>query len=89
MPISSWPSARAPSFSSRAMTRARDTLIGSPISTARASSASNSGLGGANVALIPGADLNPAAIVPVLKIGLQRFDAPNNLTVDAAKINPA
>jgi hypothetical protein len=30
--------------------------------------------------------LLPAAIVPVLNIGIQKFDAPNNLTVDASKI---
>jgi hypothetical protein len=30
----------------------------------------------------------PAAIVPVLKIGIQRFDQPNSLTVDAAEVNP-
>jgi len=34
-------------------------------------------------------DLNPAAIVPVREIGIQRFDKPNNMTVDAAKVNPA
>jgi hypothetical protein len=33
------------------------------------------------------ADLNPAAIVPVLEIGLQRFDKESNLAIDAAKIN--
>jgi hypothetical protein len=30
----------------------------------------------------------PTAIVPVVKIGIQRFDKPNNLTVDAAEKNP-
>lgn len=30
----------------------------------------------------------PAAIVPVLKIGIQRFDNPSSLTVDAAEVNP-
>ena len=33
--------------------------------------------------------LTPAAIVAVRRIGLQRFPEENNLTVDAAKINPA
>jgi len=33
-------------------------------------------------------DLRPAAIVPILKIGIQRFDDPSNLTVDASKVNP-
>ena len=31
-------------------------------------------------------DLKPTAIVPVLEIGLQRFDEPSNLTVNAAEI---
>lgn len=30
----------------------------------------------------------PTAIVPVLKVGIQRFDKPNPLTVDASEINP-
>jgi len=32
--------------------------------------------------------INPAAIVPIQKIGLQRFDKPNNMTADAAVVNP-
>ena len=32
--------------------------------------------------------LNPAAIVPILKIGLQKFNKPNNMTADAAIVNP-
>jgi hypothetical protein len=32
--------------------------------------------------------LLPAAIVPVVKIGIQRFDQPSSLTVDAAEVNP-
>lgn len=32
--------------------------------------------------------LTPAAIVAVRRIGLQRFTEENNLTVDAAKVNP-
>jgi len=31
----------------------------------------------------------PAAIIPVTKIGIQRFPKANNLTVDAAEVNPA
>jgi hypothetical protein len=31
-------------------------------------------------------DLRPAAIVPVLEIGLQRVDEPSSLTVDAAEL---
>ena len=30
----------------------------------------------------------PTALVPVKELGLQKFDASNNLTVDAAKVNP-
>ena len=33
--------------------------------------------------------LTPAAIVPVLELGLQKFDTINNLSVDAAVVNPA
>jgi hypothetical protein len=33
-------------------------------------------------------ELKPAAIIPVLELGLQKFEKENNLTVDAAKINP-
>jgi hypothetical protein len=39
----------------------------------------------------PPTDVNslmPAAIVPVTRIGLHRFDTPNSLTVDAAEVNP-
>src|SRR5262252_9446056 len=45
------------------------------------------GIQGANIGLgSPG--LVPAAIVPVLEIGLQKFDEVNNLSVDAAEVNP-
>lgn len=47
-------------------------------------------LQGANVPTM--ADPNtllPAAVVFVQRVGLQRFDKPNNLTVDAANVNPA
>jgi len=44
---------------------------------------------GANISTDPtGESLLPAAIIPVLKIGIQRFDKPNQLTVDAAIVNP-
>jgi hypothetical protein len=46
------------------------------------------GLAATNIGLEPG-DLLPAAIVPVKKIGLHRFNEPNNLTVDAAEANPS
>lgn len=47
------------------------------------------GIAGANINQGPTEDnLLPAAIVPVLKIGIQRFPKPNSLTVDASQINP-
>ena len=43
------------------------------------------GIAAANIG--EGADsLRPAAIVPVMEIGLQRFDEPSGLTVDAAEV---
>ena len=33
-------------------------------------------------------DLKPAAMLAVMELGLQRFDKENNLSVDAAKVNP-
>jgi hypothetical protein len=33
-------------------------------------------------------DVKPAAIIPVLEIGLQKFEKENNISVDAAKVNP-
>jgi hypothetical protein len=33
-------------------------------------------------------DLQPTALVPVLNIGLQQFPKVNNLSVDAADVNP-
>lgn len=35
-----------------------------------------------------GTDLSPAVILPVLNIGIQRTDIVNNLSVDAAEVNP-
>lgn len=43
------------------------------------------GIQGANVSRGE-SDLVPAAIVPILEIGIQKFDEPNPLTVDATKI---
>lgn len=31
-------------------------------------------------------ELNPAAVIAIIQIGLQRFDALNNLSVDAAQV---
>lgn len=33
-------------------------------------------------------DLKPAVIIPVVGIGLQKFEKENNLSADAAKVNP-
>ena len=44
-------------------------------------------IGAANAADATGT-FYPTALVPVKELGLQRFDAPNNLTVDAAEVNP-
>jgi hypothetical protein len=33
-------------------------------------------------------EVNPTAIVPVMEIGLQKFDREGALSVDAAKVNP-
>jgi hypothetical protein len=47
------------------------------------------GLQGANVPTSPdGKNFLPAAIALVQRVGIQRFDSPNNLTVDAAQVNP-
>jgi hypothetical protein len=47
------------------------------------------GFSGANMPTAPdGKTFSPAAISFVNKIGIQKFDSPSNLTVDAAKINP-
>ena len=46
--------------------------------------------GAANINASPdGKSLAPAAIAAIKSIGIQRFDTPNNLTVDAAVVNPA
>lgn len=34
-------------------------------------------------------DLKPSAIVPIFELGLQQFEELNNLSVDAAKVNPS
>jgi hypothetical protein len=45
------------------------------------------GIRAANVGETEG-DLRPTALVPILELGLQKFDALNNLSVDAAQVNP-
>ena len=47
------------------------------------------GLGATNVKKGPeGTEMVPAAIVPVVALGIQRFESANELTVDASKVNP-
>jgi hypothetical protein len=45
------------------------------------------GLGAANVGETDN-EVKPAAIIPVLEIGLQKMEKENNVSVDAAKVNP-
>jgi hypothetical protein len=45
-------------------------------------------LGTGNVAGPAKDTLVPAAVLPVLRIGIQKVDKPNPLTVDAAVVNP-
>jgi hypothetical protein len=45
------------------------------------------GLGAANVGQTDN-DVQPAAIVPLLEIGIQKFEKETNISVDAAKVNP-
>ena len=46
------------------------------------------GLAGANMVNAADNTTTPAAIVPVLRIGIQRFPEANSMTVDAAVVNP-
>lgn len=41
------------------------------------------GLGATNIQLSNDSTVAPAAIVPITEIGIQRFEKPSNLTVDA------
>ena len=45
------------------------------------------GLGASNVGESETA-VRPAAIVPIVEIGLQKFDKESSIAVDAAKVNP-
>ena len=47
----------------------------------------NFGFGAANIGPSP-ADLNPAALVPVMSVGISKVTEETNLTIDAAKVNP-
>ena len=48
------------------------------------------GLKATNIAFadVEGGNL-PSAVVPVMQIGLQKFDEETNISVDAAKVNPS
>jgi len=46
------------------------------------------GIGGVNVVNSTDGAMSPAAIVPITKIGIQRFPEANSMTVDAAVVNP-
>jgi hypothetical protein len=45
------------------------------------------GLGATNTGPTPD-DILPSAIVPILWMGLQKFDRESNIAVDASKVNP-
>jgi hypothetical protein len=45
------------------------------------------GIGAMNMGPTEG-EVRPTAIVPILELGLQKFDKESNLTVDALKVNP-
>ena len=45
------------------------------------------GIGAANAGASD-TDLKPTALVPIIELGLQKFEELNNLSVDAAVINP-
>lgn len=47
------------------------------------------GISGANINAGKDNSLVPAAIIPVINIGLQQFPELNSLSVDAAEVNPA
>jgi len=47
------------------------------------------GLGAANLSSGPDdPNVMPSAIIPVKRIGIQKYDEPNPLTVDASHVNP-
>ena len=49
----------------------------------------NFGMKAANFGSTPESDdYLPTALVPVLSVGIQRTDKENNLSLDAAKVNP-
>jgi hypothetical protein len=46
------------------------------------------GIGGANIINATDNKAAPAAIVPIVRFGIQKFATPSSMTVDAAQINP-
>src|SRR5688500_8876556 len=47
------------------------------------------GLGALNMKTSPDGSVAPAGLLAVSRIGIRQYPAANNLTVDAAKVNPA
>jgi len=48
------------------------------------------GLGAANIGASPAStEQMPAAIIPIVKFGLSRVEVEDNLSVDAARVNPS
>lgn len=45
------------------------------------------GIGAANAGPTE-TEVKPTAIVPILELGLQKFDRESNIAVDASKVNP-
>lgn len=46
------------------------------------------GINAANMGGLGDTPLLPTALVPVIEIGIQKFDRPNDLAVDASQVNP-
>jgi hypothetical protein len=46
------------------------------------------GVAGANIAHPVTHELTPAAIIPIVKVGLQKTDAVSPIAMDAATVNP-
>lgn len=47
------------------------------------------GIGAGNIPTGPNTEtLMPAAVIPIVKMGIQRTEQPTPLTVDAAQVNP-
>src|SRR5262249_38787315 len=46
------------------------------------------GIGGINMINPATGKAAPAAVVPIIKFGIQPFEQPSSITVDAAQVNP-